>query len=301
MEINKAIILKVICLPSISRKTSFALLNMIADQIVTEAELVEFIEQSDLLSNTLNKSDFETAFCRAEEVYEKSMTAGIKLISYFDGQYPKLLRTTDDPPLMLSAKGNYDDINFKKPVAIIGTRKPGEQGREIAFALGESFGKSGFNVVSGLAPGCDTAAHLGCLNESGYTVAVLAFGIDQIAVQENRLLAEKILDQSGLLLSEYLFGQKAKPRYFVERDRIQAGLSEAVIVVETGIKGGTMHTVKYARNYNRILAASDHVRQDNSTGKTQGNQHLIQNSLAVALTDSKDIDLLKSKISASPF
>ena len=102
-----------------------------------------------------------------------------------------------------------------------------------------------FNIVSGLAIGCDTAGHISIIDASGITTAVTAHGLDTVYPAENRGLAEKIYENNGILISEYFVNTRGLPNYFVERDRIQAGLSLGTIVIETDIKGGTMHTVNF--------------------------------------------------------
>jgi len=108
--------------------------------------------------------------------------------------------------------------------------------------------KKGFTIVSGLAKGVDTGAHEGALKSNGFTIAVLAHGLQTIYPAENRNLASRILNQNGTLISEYPWYTSLLPRYLVERDRIQSGMSRGVMVIETGVKGGTMHTVKNCKN-----------------------------------------------------
>jgi len=152
--------------------------------------------------------------------------------------------------------------------------------------------------VSGLAKGCDTAGHVGALRAHGITTAVLAHGLDSIYPKENRSLAENILSNDGLLISEYLVGQKPIGSFFVERDRIQAGLSDCVFVVETGIKGGTMHTVKYCLEYERILACLQHPQEMHNEIKVQGNRALIADQKGAPVFSVSDIKGLISMVRA---
>lgn len=297
MNIKSDFILKVMSLPSVGRKTAFKLLNALSYPVESDTDLIDFVlDNSKLLRNPLSHSDFQKAFDSAYNIIERSEKAGIKLIGYTDLDYPILLKGIDDFPLLLSIKGQYKVLNELPSVAIIGTRQPSDFGYKIGVRLGEVFGESGFNVVSGLAIGCDTAGHTGCLNKGGITTAVLAHGLDTIYPKENKYLAETILDKGGIFISEYLIGQRPQANYFVERDRIQAGLSQAVIVVETDIKGGTMHTVKFANNNKRIVAAFNHDPKYLFHPKTQGNQYLIHSGSAIPLSDTISISNLKATL-----
>lgn len=298
MNPSASIILKVLTLPGIGRRTAFKILTNLKHKISTDDDLIDALSDHPVIMlNSLSKSAFYNAFEIAEKMLERSEKAGIKVLGYFDQDYPILLKNIDDPALLINAKGDYEKLNELPSVAIIGTRAPTDHGYKVGIRLGEVFGEAGFNVVSGLAIGCDTAGHTGCLNVGGFTTAVLAHGLDTIYPAVNKPLAARILDNCGLLLSEYMIGQKGQPSYFVERDRIQAGLSQAVIVVETDIKGGTMHTVKFAGNAKRIVAAFDHDPKYLYHSKTQGNQYLIKNGTARPLSNSASINDLKNILS----
>jgi len=297
MNLSASIILKVLTLPGVGRKTAFKILTNFKHSISNDNDLIDAISDHPvIMRGNLSKSAFYNAFDMAEKTLERSEKAGIKVLGYFDKDYPVLLKGIDEPALLINVKGDYKKLNELPSVAIIGTRAPSDHGYKVGVRLGEVFGGEGFNVVSGLAIGCDTAGHTGCLNVGGFTTAVLAHGLDTIYPAANKPLAARILDDGGLLLSEYMIGQKGQPSYFVERDRIQAGLSQAVIVVETDIKGGTMHTVKFAGNAKRIVAAFDHDPKYLYHPKTQGNQYLIKNKTAIPLSNAVSIDDLKNKL-----
>jgi DNA processing protein len=140
-------------------------------------------------------------------------------------------------------------------------------------------------VVSGLAFGCDAAAHRGCLDQGGYTAAVLPSGLDEIYPPQNRDLAARIAE-TGCLLSEYPPGIRPARYRFVERDRLQSGLSDLVIVVESEIHGGAMHTAQFARRQGRRLLV---FSPDRLIGGelASGNQHLLATG-AEAVTSVED-------------
>lgn len=241
--------------------------------------------------------DFSVAKTRVEEILIKSEQNGIQIISSYDDEYPSILKDLSVPPLLLHIKGDIKKLSEMNGVAIIGTRQPTHYGTKIGNRLGKFCGERGFNVISGLAIGCDTAGHRGCLIANGTTTAILAHGLDTIYPKENKQLAYEILDKGGLWVSEYAVGTRSFSSFFVERDRIQAGLSKAVIVVETGIKGGTMHTVSFANDAKRIVAAYQHPLEAQSE-KSQGNQMLISQGLAKPLVNSNDIEEILSRISS---
>jgi len=300
MKIATEIVLKVLSLPKVGRKTAFKLLARLSYPVTSNQDLIDFItENKVLIKGELAPADMKAAFDRAEVIIESSEKGHIRLVSFYDQLYPELLRDTNDPPLLLSIKGNVSRVNKLPAVAIIGTREPSDLGFRVGMRLGDFFGRAGCNVVSGLATGCDTAGHKGCLAANGVTTAVMAHGLDTIYPKENSALAAEILDKGGLLVSEYLIGQRPQANYFVERDRIQAALSKAVIVVETDIKGGSMHTIKFAKTYGRQVAAFNHPPQHLSHPKTQGNQFLIKNGTALPLTDSESLEQLKQYITGS--
>jgi DNA processing protein len=176
-----------------------------------------------------------------------------RILSPFDTEYPKLLRQVPDRPAVLYVRGDLRALQ-RPSVAIIGTRQPTSAGREMARRIAEYFGTNGWNVVSGLAIGCDTAAHEGALQGQGVTTAVLASGVDQIVPVQNTDLARRILEGGGALVGEYAFGAPATAGQFVQRDRIQAALAAGVVVVQTDLEGGSLHACRAIIRYGRLLA-----------------------------------------------
>ncbi|MCH8275856.1 MAG: DNA-processing protein DprA, partial [Armatimonadetes bacterium] len=149
----------------------------------------------------------------------------------------------------------------------------------------ETAAEAGFAIVSGLAHGCDTYGHEGCLEGHGVAVGVLAHGLDRVYPAANRDLAERLLESGGCLVSEYPVGVRPMRAAFAERDRIQSGLSDGVLVIETDVKGGTMHTVRFSRDQGRPLACIDHPEKWLGEEKTMGNQKLIKDGWATPIPD----------------
>lgn len=242
----------------------------------------------------ITEPDLLMANRSAQRIIEASKTEGIGILSYFDVDFPQILRECvdekgkTDPPIVLYYRGNIAVL--KKPgVAIIGTREPTENGKKAGLYFSKEFARHGFNIVSGLATGCDTYAHRGALEANGTTTAFLATSLnwDEIYPKENRDLAEEIVKNGGLLMSEYHLGQNSGRYAFVARDRLQAGLSFATLAIQTDIHGGTMHAVNATIAAHKILFMVKYNRsEDLNSPKTQGNIKLINEGFAKPLTSA---------------
>lgn len=220
---------------------------------------------------------------------EEAESQGVTIISSDESRFPSQLRSIPDPPLVLYIKGEVNTLG-QPAIAVVGTRTPSSFGATAAERLGANLGSKGFVIVSGLAVGCDTAAHEGCLQARGITVAVVAHGVDYVYPAKNRKLADAIVDGGGALVSEYAPGTRPRPNYFVERDRLQSGLSLGVIVVETDVEGGTMHTAGFAVKQQRRLASVVHPPKFAADKNARGNQKLIIESGAFPLEKKEDLD-----------
>lgn len=196
----------------------------------------------------------EVLLARAQRILSAQRNAGVGTISCFDVDYPKSLLEIDDFPPLIHYLGDSSLFSKLNQVAVVGARNADRQGCEAAWKLGYEFGKDHI-VVSGLAAGCDTAAHRGCLEAGGRTVAVVATGLDTVFPQENEDLQKDILRSGGAVLSEQLFGAEAKPKYLVARNRLQAALANTVIVAQCPERSGTLHTVKFAQRYHKDVKA----------------------------------------------
>jgi DNA processing protein len=191
-------------------------------------------------------------------------TQGVSFVAEADPGYPAALRTIHDPPIGLYVKGNY---GFDRPaVAIVGSRRTTLYGQAVARRLGGDLARAGFCVVSGLARGIDTAAHEGALEADGLTAAILGTGIDQIYPPENVDLYRRIAG-SGVLVSEFPFSRRADRQSFAMRNRIVAGMSAALIVVESDLGGGSMITAQFAADQGRpVFAVPGRIDQPSSAG-----------------------------------
>lgn len=213
---------------------------------------------------------------------ERMAKAATDFITTRDTAYPKLLKEIHDPPIGLYRKGRYE---FGQPcIAIVGSRRTTLYGQATAKKLGAELARLGFCVTSGLARGIDTAAHDGALSVGGKTAAVLGTGMDIIYPPENLELYRRI-EADGAILSEFPFGRRADRQSFAMRNRIVAGMSEAVVVVESDVDGGAMITARFAGEQGRLIfAVPGRIDQNSSAGCHQ----LIRDG-ATLLTSVDDI------------
>lgn len=162
-------------------------------------------------------------------------------------------------------------------MAIIGARAADKEGNDAAYRLGRQYAEEGNVIVSGLALGCDAAAHRGCLDVGGKTIAIVGNGLDICHPKENKPLELEILEKGGLMLSEQPYGVKANPTRLVARNRLQAALSTAVILAQCPEKSGSLHTMRFARKYRKLSLAVDFPKP---TAANAGNRRLIADGLA---------------------
>lgn len=228
---------------------------------------------------------YEKAVKAAENDLQQASERGHTILSPLDPDYPRLLAATDDRPALLYVAG--DPTRFStKAIAVIGTRKPSEHGIETARRITHYFGNAGWQIVSGLALGLDSVAHKEALNHDSSTVAAMAHGLDSVYPKSNAALADTIVERGGLLVSEYSYGTPAFSGNFVERDRIQAALSKAVVMAQSDRGGGSLHASRAALRYGRFLIVPVATRMDiaNRYEKARGNIALTTGSVTEKLS-----------------
>jgi DNA processing protein len=215
----------------------------------------------------------ETARARTRELLHEYAEAGVSVITYFDDAYPPLLRQIPDPPPVLFVRGDLGPVSDARAVAVVGTREPSQFGVTAAQQITTALARDGWVIVSGLAKGIDTVAHQTALAAGGRTVAILGNGLDRIYPRENTKLANEIVANGGALLSELPFGAPPIARNLIQRDRLQSGMSGAVVIAQTGIKGGTLHTARFATEQRRrIFCPEPH----SENGKSEGLRVLLE-------------------------
>jgi DNA processing protein len=235
------------------RKLLDSLTDKDADDIspLFEEQLTEFGLTRGVknLNSTLKRSDWN----KVEEDLDFIEAHSIELITIKDRRYPGRLLSTYDPPFMLYAKGTIHE-GALPAVAIVGTRRATSYGLAMAEAIGRDLAEAGVVIVSGMARGCDSAAHKGALSAGGLTTAVLGTGIDKIYPSENKKLYDEIAE-SGLLLSEFPLSTPPLAQNFPIRNRIISGLSLGVLVIEAPFKSGAMMTARLALDDGRDVYA----------------------------------------------
>lgn len=212
---------------------------------------------------------------------ERQNNTEIVVIKMEDSLYPKDLKETLHPPKQLYCRGNLDLLNRRK-VAVIGSRNVSSYGKWVAHGISKRLSQKGVVVVSGLAKGADTYAHLGALDGGNNTIAVLGCGLDYYYPSENRKL-QKQIENVGLVISEYPPNFCVKQYNFPERNRIIAGLSEAVIVAEAGLNSGSMITVHAAEDIGRdVLVVTGNINSQYCIGS---NKLICEGRIPVASLD----------------
>jgi DNA processing protein len=189
----------------------------------------------------------------AEEIFDWGVREGCNFLVRGSPQFPLLLEEIYDPPLVLYARGHLE-LLATHCIAVVGTRKPTIYGMQMAQGIASDLGGRGITIVSGLARGIDAAAHRGCLDSKGKTIAVLGCGIDIIYPREHKQLTQKILEE-GLLISEFVPGASPSPQNFPIRNRIISGLSMGTLIAEAREYSGSLITARLAMEQNRELFA----------------------------------------------
>ncbi|MBE7170031.1 MAG: DNA-protecting protein DprA [Williamsia sp.] len=225
-----------------------------------------------------------TDFKRAEKEMGFLDKYGIKPLSISDPAYPQRLLNCYDPPVLLYFKGNLN-INAVKIIAVIGTRSNSAYGKQVTETLLNELVPFQVMVVSGLAYGIDALSHRAALKNGLPTIGVLAHGLDTIYPYQHYALAREMTQQGGLL-TEFISATKPDRHHFPMRNRIVAGMSDAVIVIETGVKGGSMITADLANSYNKDVFAFPGKTTD---PKSAGCNYLIKTNRAMLLTDAQQL------------
>ena len=225
--------------------------------------------------NDFSKTEKESAFIEKYKILPLFFT---------DEKYPQRLLNCYDSPTLLFYKGNAD-LNNSKIVAVVGTRRNSDYGKHVTEELIRDLAAFNVLVISGLAFGIDAIAHKAALKNDLSTVGVLAHGLDKLYPSEHTAIAREMIQQGGLL-TEFRSGSKPDKHNFPVRNRIVAGMADATIVIETGIKGGSMITAELANGYNKDVFAYPGKTTDS---KSIGCNYLIKSNKAALLTDAKQL------------
>ena len=222
-------------------------------QKVFDASLTE-LEAAGLTAASAQAIALGESLEKANEELMRAAAAGARVLTLADPEYPEQLSEIYDPPCVLYVRGDAGILS-RPGIALVGTRHPTPYGLAMAERLSCDLAARGLIILSGMARGVDTAAHRGCLNAAGKTVAVFGTGVDVIYPRENQKLADQILANGGALVSEFPVGTFPAPQNFPIRNRVISGMSIGVLVVEAGEYSGTRITSRCAIEQNRDIYA----------------------------------------------
>lgn len=306
MALTKEYLLAIKSLEGIGTVKLLKIGNYVEDKNIAISSPSDLVPILDDLKIKVKKEKVTTEMLQkalgvARRTIEYNLQAGIGITTYYDEDYPSILRDTINedgklaPPMVLYYKGDLS-ITRMPGLAVIGTREITDFGKKAGLYLTQEFAKRGFCIVSGLAIGCDTVGHRGALNVDGKTIAFLAHGLDTVYPPENESLAQQIIDNGGLLLSEYPVGMGVNRYNLVARDRLQASMSLATLVIQTGVQGGTMHAANTTLQYPKPLYAIKFKNnEENEHEKSLGNALLVEKG-AKYISGGDDIDAIAESI-----
>jgi DNA processing protein len=232
---------------------------------------------------TLEKVVQQRSRLHPEQLFTKHQQENSHFWTPADADYPRLLLETPSPPPILYYRGEVElqeNLGHKPMVGIVGTRQPSEYGIRWTRQISTALAKNGFTVVSGMAEGIDTESHIAAMKAGGRTIAVLGTGVDVIYPHKNRDLYKQILN-AGLVVSEYPTKTPPDRTHFPRRNRIIAGLSRAILVMEAPLKSGALITATYANEFGRDVYAlpgrlDDHPSQGCLKLLSQGASFILQ-------------------------
>lgn len=292
------------------RGVGAAALNEIARTASATNDLHAAAASIPVLANALDDRD---ALGRAVRQADREITTAeeheLVVLSPLDEAFPPALRQVFDRPPILFVKGSLAALS-RPAVGIIGTREPTPDGLTTATAIAADFATSGWAVLSGLALGIDGAAHQAAVNARGITIAVLAHGLDMISPSRHRDLAEEILATGGAWVSEYAPGVRPFASQFIKRDRVQAGMSLGVILIQTGRSGGSLHASRACLEYSRPLAYPLPTRRDTENREPKvegivfihgGSRQSVSEYLRCTVERLRLVRALRSPIDYAPF
>ncbi|MDE0314518.1 MAG: DNA-processing protein DprA [Candidatus Poribacteria bacterium] len=203
--------------------------------------------------------------CPLERELELIHEFGCQIVTFYDAEYPPLLKEIDTPPLILYVRGELKPEDAFS-IALVGSRQAKDYGRRVSYQLSYQLAKRGLTVISGFAKGIDTCAHRGALEASGRTIAVMGNGLSLIYPAANSELVEKVVE-SGALISEFPMGMKPRSENFPRRNRIISGLTLGTVVVEASNRSGALITARLASEQGReVFAVPGEIFSELSTG-----------------------------------
>ncbi|QCR38701.1 DNA-processing protein DprA [Nissabacter sp. SGAir0207] len=259
---------------------------------VSVADIIDFfLSTSKMKTIRLETLDFLKSREKCNKLYNEierkidiGYCSGVIPLGYNDDNFPTSLKIIKNKsggniaPTVIFYKGNVDCLSYSQNATVIGSRKPTERTKKAGEYIAKFLSDNDFNIVSGLAKGCDEIVHSVAVSRKTKTTAILPQGIDKIYPSTSTKLAESIVDTGGILLSELMIGERVTKYSLVERDRLQSAISDKTIVLQTAIDGGTMHAAMSALYNLKKLYVIDY-KSINSEDAVfySGFEHLLSN------------------------
>jgi DNA processing protein len=259
------------------------------NRVLKESPTVDVFKQNITKLFKISNREIEDNFIKIQKLLTKADLCGVKLISYYDKEYPELLREIADSPLILACKGNISLLK-SNCISVVGTREPSPYGISITKELCNYLSTQNYTTVSGMAFGIDALVHL----NSTQTIAVLPTFPSKPIPVSNSNVYNNILSKDGLIISDNLFEDGVQNYMYVSRNRIIAGLSKKTIVTEAGENSGALITAQYALDYDRESYA---IPGNIFAKESFGCNKLIDTNVAKILTNFED--LIEQKLDRS--
>lgn len=287
--INVENLVKLQLINGIGRKTISKLIDYLKQVNFNTSDFNDLIDiiNEKFISKKINYN-IDDIKQKTEKILYLCSKHNIEIISIFNEKYPTKLECIDDKPVLIYIQGNRQMLDEYKNIAVIGSRKPSRKGFEIGSFLSEKLAKEGYNIISGLALGCDTAGHRGCLVGNGKTAAIIPSGHEYIYPKVNKGLYYQILYNDGAIVSEQPPLSKPMKYDFIDRDRLQAAFSEGILVIESELNSGTVYTVNYGIKYGKLIGCSGHENSE-IPKNIKLNQKLFNEKVAYKINNFTDL------------
>ncbi len=275
------------CFPAFGPQRLARLANYFPDYLTAFLATTKELFEAGIEPNVIADWLIKKKSLNLEQEIKQLNRLGIGLLTYEDEAYPRLLREIHDPPRLLYYRGKLGD-GEELCIGVVGTRKISTYGHSVALPLIQPLVENHITIVSGLAYGVDALAHRITLDHGGRTVAILGGGLNDEVLypRDHVMLANEIIDHGGLLLSEYPPGRASLRQHFVVRNRIIAGMSRGVLIIECDLKSGALITAEAANRENRFVWA---VPGPIYASNCQGTNGLLKSNKANAVTEGADI------------
>ncbi len=260
------------------------------------ASALDWQEVKQLRHSTISNFKNNQKNVDVDKIEEEFLKKDIKVVTIEDSAYPETLRTIDNPPAILFYKGNFLNKDFTKTLAIVGSRRCSSSATENTKAIINGLKNTHAIIVSGGAYGIDTAAHTGALEANLETIVVLGGGIEYLYPKQNIPLFKKVLENNGVLLSEYYPETEPDVFRFPQRNRIISGLSQGTLVVEANIKSGALITARLCLEQGKELMCMPGLL---SNPNTQGTHKLLKEGAGLVTCSDDIIDYLNLSVDNS--